>query len=459
MKRFSAKYLNNYETLSKATIGIEFECFFDITYYKVIELLNRELHPVKLHGFRTYHSDFKVNSKNFKLERDLSGGENMAEIITGPLDYHTAKIYLIKILSFIDKYGYTTDKSSIHLNISFPNEFDLSEMSVLKSILEIDEELIYKKFPSRKHNIYAKSVKSIIPFKDYDYSNISIQTVSNNIYIPDDKYYGINFTHINKKDAARVEYRYIGGKDYQKQVGDIIELMDSFVLNTYVSLTDKTYSTDNIEELNEIIEQKQHLFKNLSSYENFMIEYPNINIMVDGQNIFEIISSMYGRLYEKLFDFLSACDDEYLGECTINFYIETGRLEIVNAGIKSNDELLYMDFIDCNIDSGIFVSCNIIDSTVRNTELYKCKVDTSEVRDSKVINSNIDLGTLNNCFFQAGYLNSNMVGGVFRSGKLGPEALIDETTTIVGKDEEGFFKTKSKDDEDDEKKYPNAKTL
>ena len=139
-----------------------------------MELLNKELAPVKVHGFRQYHSDFKPDDKNFKIEPDLSGGSNMVELVTGPMHYNDAKFYLIKILKFIQNYGYTNDKSSIHFNLSFFGEKNLNDLNVLKLILNTDEDEIYRFYPSRKGNIYAKSVKKVIPYKEYDFFNISI---------------------------------------------------------------------------------------------------------------------------------------------------------------------------------------------------------------------------------------------------------------------------------------------
>jgi hypothetical protein len=46
-----------------------------------------------------------------------------------------------------------------------------------------------------------------------------------------------------------------------------------------------------------------------------------------------------------------------------------------------------------------------------------------------------------------GYLNSNMVGGVFRSGKLGPYASMDSEVKLVT-DYDNFFDTKFDTEED-----------
>ena len=172
MRKYSEKYISSYKILKDATIGFELEFYSKRTsYYKMLEILNEELSPVKVHGFRQYHSDFEVDADNFKMEPDLSGGSSMIEIITGPLDYFNARFHLLKLLKFIQEYGYTNDKCSIHINISYKGK-KLKDLNLLKQILTTNEDAIYDVFPSRRNNIYAKSVKNMIPFEDYDFSGL-----------------------------------------------------------------------------------------------------------------------------------------------------------------------------------------------------------------------------------------------------------------------------------------------
>lgn len=454
MRKYSDKYLNNYKVLSKAIIGFEFECYFNTSFYKILELLNNDLDPVKVHGFRTYHSDFVPDANNFKLERDLSGGENMAEIITGPLDYYSAKYYLVKILKFIDKYGYTNDNCSIHVNLSF-QDTDLNNLNILKQILTIDEDDIYNKFPSRKNNIYAKSVQNIIPFKDYDFGNISIGNIKNVLQIPKSKYYGINFQNVNAPKAQRVEFRYMGGEDYQKQVGDILEITDKIIVTTYNNI-DAGFDDKDINNLMEFLDDKINNFKNLNTYDNFLVEYPDIQLQVDMDGRYEVVSTHYSKLYEVIYNFLQSVED--IGECVINYYVSSNKIEIVNGKFTSVLDLIGYDFINCEIYGGIFSNSNMHNCKILNSEIQKSKIDKSDISDTKLISSNVEECELVNCFFQAGLLNSHMEGGIFRSGKLGPYATFSKTTTIIGKEKENFFKTKYDEDEDEEntkdKKFP-----
>ena len=129
MEKYSDKFLNQSGKLMNAIVGMEFEFYMkDLSFYKTLELLNQELSPVKVWGFREYHSDFTPDDKNFKIEPDLSGGSNMIELVTGPLDYYDAKYYLIKIVKFIQTYGYSNEKCSVHFNLSFNGDKDLNDL-------------------------------------------------------------------------------------------------------------------------------------------------------------------------------------------------------------------------------------------------------------------------------------------------------------------------------------------
>ena len=417
MKKYSEKFIHEYSKLSKAVIGFEFEFFMkNLSFYKTLEILNKELDPVRVHGFRQYHSDFKVDSKNFKIEPDLSGGSNMVELITGPLPYNDAKYYLIKILKFIQDLGYTNDKCSIHFNLSFNDEEkNLNDLNILKLILNTDEDEVYRYYPSRKGNIYAKSVKKIIPYKEFDFFNIPIDAVKNMIRLPNDKYYGINFTNItNPKETQRVEYRYIGGRDYEKNIGNVVYFLDRFILDTYGSV-DSPFNISDSRKLEDYLDRNISKLKSFSKYENFLIEYPNITLQIDQNNTYELVNSYFIRFYKKIWDILDSCED--IGECIINYTTKQQTLEIVDADIKLIGSIKNIDLISCNITGGMIEGCQIYSSEIVNAHISKSKIDNSSVKGSKVITTRVETSKLENCYFEGGVLNSDMVGGVCRRGE------------------------------------------
>ena len=444
MQKYSDKFLNQSSKLKNARIGFEFEFYLkDLSYYKTLELLNIELDPVKVWGFRQYHSEFTPDSKNFKIEPDLSGGSNMVELVTGPLDYYDAKYYLIKIIKFIQTYGYTNEKSSIHFNLSFNGEdVNLNDVNILKLVLNTDEEEIYRIYPNRKGNVYAKSVKKIIPYKGYDFFNIPIGVVKNNMKMPEDKYYGINFMHINNdKDSQRLEFRYIGGKDYEKNIGNLLYFLDRFIINTWDSI-DGQFDSEDINKLEEYLEENISSFKNFSKYDNFIIDFPTIQLQIDQVSNYDMVTSYYGNIYTDLYELIDSCED--LKECIINYVVATQTLEVVDANIKSTNTISGFDLINCQIE-GILDNCFIVSSEVNKSQISKSRIENSSVDDSKVLNCRVESSDLNNCYFMNGYLNGDMTGGVFRSGKLGPYATLDSEVKIV-EDDVNFFDIKYKEE-------------
>jgi hypothetical protein len=440
MKKYSEKFINQVSKLKNAKIGFEFEFYMrDLSYYKTLEILNKELSPVKVWGFRQYHSGFKPDGSNFKIEPDLSGGSNMVELVTGPLDYFSAKYYLVKIINFIQNLGYTNEKCSIHFNISFSDQsLDLSNLNILKLILSMDEEEVYRYFPSRKGNVYAKSIKKIIPYKEYDFFNIPISIVKNSIRLPNDKYYGINFTNIDgDSESRRIEFRYIGGKDYHKNAGQLLYFMDSFIVSTYDSITND-FSEDDIDSLEVYLEENIRSYKNLSKYENFITSFPNVVIQIDQISDFSIVSAYYDRIHKKLYDIIDSV--ESLTECIINYVSKTNEIEIVDANIKATKAINRVDLISCKVE-GLFDDCYFIDSEIINSHLTKSKIKNSDADNTKLFNCNVDSSVINNCYFMDGYLNGDMRGGVWRSGKLGPYATLDSDVKIV-KDYDNFFDTR-----------------
>ena len=441
MKKYSEKFIHEFNKLKLSKIGFEFEFYMkELSFYKTLELLNKELNPIKVHGFRSYHSDFKPDSKNFKIEPDLSGGSSMVELVTGPLEYNDAKYFLIKILKFIQNYGYTNQKCALHFNISFKDdEMDLRDLNILKLILNTDEEELYRYYPSRKGNIYAKSVKNIIPFKQYDFFNVPIQSVSNSMKLPDDKYFGINFLHINKnKDEQRVEYRYLGGKDYELNIGNIVYFMDRFIIDVY-NCVDVSFSQYDADILEEYLEENIDKWKSFSKYDNFIVEYPSIQIQIDQNFNYDIINSYFPRIYSKLFNLVESTDD--LKDCIVNYVTSTQTMEIVDAQIKSNFTLKSFEFINCFINDGIYENCVFNGCEINNVQVSKSKIDDSEVNNSKVLSCKVDNTNLEDCFFMNGFLNGHMERGVYRSGQLGPFASISPETKIVGA-YDNFFDTK-----------------
>jgi hypothetical protein len=449
MDKFTNKYINKFDILKKAILGFEFEFYTDKSYYKLLELLNRELDPIKVYGRRKYHSEMEVDEYHFKIEPDLSMGPEGVELITGPMPYNNAKLILLKCLSILQKYATTDDKCSLHINISFDKNLTdktLDQLNKLKLILTVDEDLVYKFFPTRKDNFYAKPVKKLIPFKGYDYVNDTINILTENIQLPDTKYYGIN---IKEAYNGRLEYRYIGDKDYQFKTREIMELMDYFVALTWDSINTKL-DDDDIEKLREYLNENINNFKNFTKLENFIAEFPTIQLEIDKDDSFITVKSYYSNIYNKLYDIIKNVFN--LNNCLINYDTDTKSLELVDADFHTIFELKRLTIIDSNAGGGTYTDCTFINCDIKNAHLHNCKIMSTDVYNAKMEGCECDqTSVLTDCYIYNCNVNSQVVGGVWRSGKAGEFCDISDTTKIAT-DTDSYFDTSIDQEHHDIKK-------
>jgi hypothetical protein len=125
-------------------------------------------------------------------------------------------------------------------------------------------------------------------------------------------------------------------------------------------------------------------------------------------------------------------------------------MEIVDARLKTTSTLKNLDLVNCKLE-GIFEDCLFLGCEIINAQCIKSKLLQSEAEESKILNCRVDQSTLNNCYFMNGFLNGDMYGGVFRSGKLGPFATMDSEVKVVT-DNNNFFDTKYEDESKGDKK-------
>lgn len=451
MAKFSSKYLNESNVLKHAYLGFEFEFYTknNIPYYKLLEKLNNLFrdYDIRVEGIRKYHPNTKPTPKKFLITPDFSGGLSLVELITGKLHYHTARGIMLKILNFIKENGYTNEKCSIHLNISFDEESEKSieKINKLKMILNTDEELVYEYFPERENSFYAKSVKKIIPFKQFNYSNDAVKIIQSNLELPEnDRYYGINFLVLTD---GRIEIRYLGGENYEEKTAEILELLDYFIILSWNSI-DASLNDDDIEQLEDYLNQNINQYKNFNKLENFIGSFPTIKLEVDRNSSIPIVNVYYGDIYDELFDLIS--NTYNLSNCTINYDIDNKIMEVVDATIKGIFDINNWTFVDCTINGGVYHNCRFVNCTINNTHMYKGEMESSEIFNTRMTNSEVDkYCTVSKSFLYGGYLNGDMTDGVLRLTKVGEDATLGDDVKILT-DVDDFFNIR-KQREDDKK--------
>jgi hypothetical protein len=113
--------LTDSEILQKGLVGVEFEFYSNISLQDTAKQLGEFLGK-KIRIETKHKSDFAPTQKEFKIEPDMSGGAGLMELITGALPYSEGRMIIIKVCNWIEENGYTTDRSSIHLNLSFDSQ-------------------------------------------------------------------------------------------------------------------------------------------------------------------------------------------------------------------------------------------------------------------------------------------------------------------------------------------------
>jgi len=419
--------------LNSSLMGLEFEFYSNIdleaTQKSLAKLLDRKIRlEIKA------HSDFVPSADEFKMEPDMSGGKGLIELVTGPIPYRNARLVVIQMLNWIAENGYTNDRASIHINLSFDKKYledpaMVSKMNILKFILEFDEAQVYKFFPDREHSAYAKSVKWIMP-KWESFHFDANQIASNQYKFADTKYYGINFS---KSEKNYLEFRYIGGEGYEKRVDDILYLTERFLQRMWKSCNDPRFTAENKIELQRILNKNKPISDMLKDYTKVSENWPDIKILADLQDNPAIVKVHWERFKTRVMDLIV---NGSMTAGIINYDSDYGAVQVKGGKFPTVYMLENFEFIDCelagNIENCSFYNCKIDGSAVKFGSLYQ----GTKAKDSKVESSYTHGScTLTNCYVAGRdtMFKGKMIGGIFREGFMTKDARFEDTEIVVSK--------------------------
>ena len=417
--------------LNASQIGVEFEFYSNLeleeTKKSLSELLNR-----KIRLEEKAHSDFQPSAEVFKMEPDMSGGKGLIELVTGAMPYRSARIVIQKMLRWIERNGYTNDRASIHLNMSFNTDYladkgMISKMNILKFILEFDEKRVYKYFPNREDSTYAKSIKWIMPKHEAFYYNEDLVS-SDNFTYANTKYYGINF---EKAQKNYLEFRYLGGENYEKRADDILHLAEMFIMSVWKSCNNPKFTPENKIELKRILEKNRPLMEMLKDYKAVNKYWRQINILVDLTDNEQVINVQWNRFKHKVLELLANGSME---SGIINYDSDYGTVQIKDGVFKTAYLLDGFEFINCEL-SGNIENSSIYGGKVEGAQCLRSQFyQGAEIKDSKVESSYVHGScTLTNCyvFGKDSIFKGKMVGGIFREGGIGPNSRFEDTEIVV----------------------------
>lgn len=412
-------------------IGLEFEFFSKNKVEDVKDSLSNILDK-RIRIEEKPHSDFIPTDKTFKIEPDKSGGKDMIELISGPLPFTEAKLVLAKTLKWIKENGYTTDRCSIHLNIAFDGkilgpESNVSRLDIGKFVLNFDENKVFEEFPHRKNSVYAKSIKFIVPLSNFHQQSPE-KILSKNYMFVSEKYYGVNFS---KVPHGYLEFRYLGGKDYEQKYHKILGLTEHFILSLYESLTNPKYTENDIKQLDMILEKHRHVIQSYKSSTIFKQNFPDIKIMIDLNSSEQIVEMYYPKIREGIFNLITQAG---LKKGWINYDSDIGKIQLKDADLPQCFAIEGIDIVDCKIRGNI-TNCDIFSSNIDDSSLKECNLfGASVIKGSKIEDSYVNRNVVaENCFVFGvrGVFSGEMDGGIFRKGKITNHARISSNTDMI----------------------------
>jgi hypothetical protein len=431
------------EVLDGAKCGFEFEFYSNLSLEETarsiaIYVKKRVVIPLALSNIKEpkplYHSPIAPTSDIFKLEPDYSGGKNMCELVTGPMKYSDARNVLIKVFEWIKNNGYTNERCSIHCNLSLdPNKVstlnNIPQINIAKFILDFDENLVYDTFPKRAESVYARSIKKIRPNQVMFYSPSLEEFSRATMTLPaDEKYYGVNFL---KAEKGYLEYRYLGGADYQNKTRKVLDLVDYFITHLYETLNfNGTFSQGDRSKFKKMMGFQEDIYKAFIKYGEFKQRFPNIEVSMDMINDDQTLQAVWPNLREKLFELIITGG---MRRGKFNYDTDLGRFQLKDT--KINDcRVSDIEFINCEIQ-GILDRCWFYECKVKNARITMSNAmknntfDSSKIGDTPLHITNV----CNDCFIEnkRHVINCEVNSGVIRNGEIGKLAKISKETMIV----------------------------
>ena len=398
-------------------IGLEFEFFANEGLDEVKRSLSNTLNK-RIQIEEKAHSEFTPSDEVYKLEPDNSGGTGMIELVTGPMPFVESKLIIAKTLKWIRENGSTNERCSIHVNIAFDGSklgvpANISNLDIGKFVLNFDENKIYEAFPNRKDSVYAKSIKFIVPLSGMTQPSPERISWKNYMFV-NEKYYGVNFTKLPKN---YIEFRYLGGKDYEKKYNTIMNLTEHFVVSLYETLMYPQYTDKDLKQLDAVLEKHGGIVESYKDYQAFKKKFPKVKLMVDLKTYDQIVETFYPKMREGIFKLLTLAG---LKEGLINYDADTGRLQLKNAELMRCFEVRGIDIVDCKVQGNI-LNCDVFSSELINSSLFESNLfGATDVSDCKIEDSYVSKNVMckdSYVFGPRGVFSGEMDGGIFRKGR------------------------------------------
>ena len=396
----------------------------------VISELTKEL--------KTKVSTLDPGSHNFNLSRTEDG---VYHLTTPFMLYRDSRLILISLLRWIERNGKTDRNDNLFLDLKFIDQVSgpfkgtlfntstkIDNIDKLKFILEFDETKIYKAFPSRKEGFVSKTILRFNPKQKFIPKENS--NIDPNLYdIPNTANCGVNFETLNQ---GFLRLQYIGGTRYEQKVEEILDILNQFCVTSWNCTINKGFSRENILAFQKAISKNDKIRESYYDYAIFKSLYPTVNFTVDMIDDKKVLDSYYQTLRDRIYEIFSNL--EFKGSFELNYDTTLSTFQIKDGTLKCGD-LNSVEFITSKVEFGNFTNCDFYDCEIIDSKITGCNLFLhSTANRCNLLDSFVNRTCeLLNCEFDGagGVMNSKMVGGLFKKGKVGSFADISDTTTVI----------------------------
>jgi hypothetical protein len=254
------------------------------------------------------------------------------------------------------------------------------------------------------------------------------KNVWRNYMFVNEKYYGVNFTKLPKD---YIEFRYLGGKDYEKKYNTIMRMTEHFILSLYDTVANPKYTEQDLKVLDTILEKHRGVIESYKNYQAFKKKFPDIKLLVDLKTYDQIIEMYYPKMREKIFEILTKAG---MTKGLINYDSDTGRIQLKDTELMRCFELNDVDIVDSKIQ-GNMKDCDIFSCELINTSTMTCNLfGVTEVLDSKLEDSYVSKNVIckdSYVFGPRGVFSGEMEGGIFRKGRATKLSRFSDNTEII----------------------------
>lgn len=432
--------IDNKHIYDNTNIGFSFQ------YYSP---LKRDKFARKLSGYlgktvivKESSDDLSFTDGTIYITPEHSGGFKMSKIDTGLMPYNEAIHIMLKCMNFMNENAVTDKRTNMNIKLSL-NETDLDlkygleSINTFKYVLTLNENKIFDLWPStgsEKQKIYQNRAIFIYPKMLYTSTlTTSLLEKMNPLEykFPRSSYFGSDFS---KVDDGYVLLKYAGGKNYPKKTDEAVELINLIAEHLYNTLNNNwSYTADERRKVQRLLEDYKKVVSSTKVYENFVNEYPDIELYIDLRRDKHMIESNYPQFRDKLFELIACCD---MKKAIVNYDTHRRRLQVKGTTIKKGFSLSDIDFFESRIEADV-EHCLFENCIIRNSNVSECELlSNNDVKYSRVVeclysgqNNDIKSSYLNNP--DNDLINADLINCIVENGNFTPSSTVDEKTELL----------------------------